>query len=336
MRCERLAPDAMQRVAQALHAVISAEGTVTPTPLEVASVEAIQRHLYLQLPPLAARAGPLPANLGEALPDAAARLQFVRLLAMLPPVDPALPLAKVEVVEAVARQLGVEEYGLGVLRKLALRQHRRILFGLMKRFMDFYWPVSGRPEARSWVSLAWSVMPWFPGLRRWLGLDELLSRYRALASLPMGTLGHAVHRYYAEGGFPIPGSPRSIPEGWARHEVYHILSGYKTTLPGELLLAGFIAGNTAHMALDVALPALVQLHTGRRFAPGPSAEGLLDPDAYFRAVARGASMSVDLLAGWRLWDHAAVLLDEVRERHGIVPFTEAERRALAAQDAIFS
>lgn len=334
MKLVKLTPAQNKTVVQAFYAVISAGGSIQPVQDEIDSVNAIQRHIFLQDEPIEGTPGPLPANLAETLPEPGLRLQIVRLMAMLPPVDKELSIKKVEVVEAAAAQLGVSEFGLVMLRRIALKQYNRIMFKLMKRFVDHYWPISGQPELRSWLSLWWSITPWFPGLRRKLQLDELLARYAALEKLPPGTLGHAVHSYYAKNGFPVPGSAKSIPEGWARHEVYHIISNYGTTLPGEMLLAGFIAGNTSEMVLEVVLPALVQLHLGRKFAPGPMAQDMFRPDEFFRAMARGAAMSVDLLAGWRLWEHAHVELDEVRARYRLPGLSPDETRHLAAQDAL--
>jgi hypothetical protein len=158
----------------------------------------------------------------------------------------------------------------------------------------------------------------------------------ALAALPDGTLGHAVHRYYARNRFPVPGEPKSIPEGWARHEVYHVISSYGITLQGELLLAAFIAGNTEELCLDLVLPALVQLHAGKTFVPGPTASGLLKPDEFFRAMARGAAMRVDLLDGWTLWDVADQDLGELRARYGLPALSTEETQTLATAKALLA
>jgi hypothetical protein len=336
MRVLRLTPVQNARVVQALYAVISAGGRIAPVDAEIASVDAIQRHLFLQQQPLRGTPGPLPDDLAGVLTTPELRVQVVRLMAMLPPLDKRLRLEKVEVVEAAARQLGVAEFGLVMLRRFALKQHKRIVPRLAKRLIDHYWSISGRPEPRGWLSLWWSLTPWFPGLRRRLKLDELLARYEALERLPAGTLGHAIHAYYARNGFPIPGAPKSIPEGWARHEVYHVVSSYGTTVPGELLLAAFIAGNTTELALDVVLPALLQFHVGRRLLAGAVAEDTFRPDEFFRAMARGAMMSVDLLAGWQIWEHAHVELDELRALYQLPPLGDEERRLLGEQDALLA
>lgn len=319
---------------QAMSAVVSAGGTVIPLPIEVDALAAAQRHLFHRDPPLPLDAGKLPPDLTEVLAEPALRRSTVRLLAALAVIDPAISTVKVAVVEEAARRLGVAEFGLTLLHRIARGQYRRNGFALMKRFVNHYWSYTGKAGLRDWAAMLWPMMPWFPGLRRYLGQDALLARYRALEGLPPDTLGFAVHRYYAVNGFPVPGEPKSIPEGWARHEVYHVLANYNTNLQGELLLAGFIGGNTDEMCLDIVLPALVQLHAGKRFVPGPVAEGILQPDDFFRAVARGAAMNVDLLAGWRLWEAADQRLSDLRTRYGIPALTPEEHARLAAEEAL--
>ncbi|MBN8928208.1 MAG: hypothetical protein BGO51_05685 [Rhodospirillales bacterium 69-11] len=334
MKFGRLSDGQRATLVRAMSAVVSAAGAVPPLPLEVESVAAAQRHLLRQDPPLPLTPGKLPADLAEVLADPALRRSTVRLLAALAVIDPAIAPAKVAVVEDAARRLGVSEFGLTLLHRIALGQYRRNGFALMTRFVNHYWSYTGKAGARDWAAMLWPMMPWLPGLRRYLGQDALLARYRALARLPPDTLGYAVHRYYEMNGFPVPGEPKSIPEGWARHEVYHVLANYNTNLQGELLLAGFIGGNTDEMCLDIVLPALVQLHAGKRFVPGPVAEGILRPDDFFRAVARGAAMTVDLLAGWRLWEAAEQRLSDLRARYGIPAFTPEEHARLVAEEAL--
>lgn len=321
-------------IVQAMYAVVSAAGHGTPLPFEIACVEAAQRHLLLRDPPLPGVPGPLPAALEAVLDTPALRKATVRMLATLSIVDRQVSPRKVAVVEAAAARLGVQEFGLKVLRRVARRQYRRNGFGLMCRFVNHYWSYTGRAALRDWAAVLWTSMPWLPGLSGYLRLPEVLARYRALAALPADTLGHAVHAYYVRNRFPMPGEPRSIPEGWARHEVYHVLANYNTNLQGELLLAGFIGGNTDEMCLDLMLPAVIQLHAGKTFVPGPAAEGLLRPDDFFRAVARGAAMNVDLLAGWQLWEFSGLKLQDLRQHYAIPSFTPQERARLVQEEAL--
>lgn len=334
MKFGNLSPDQTAAIVQAMNAVVTAGGTVAALPIETACIQAAQRHLLRQDPPLTGLPDTLPDGLSVALDTPALRKSTVRLLAALSTADKQVSPVKVAVVEAAAEQLGVAEFGLVMLHRVARGQYRRNGLKLMSRFVNHYWSYDGKASRRDWAAMLWSVMPWLPGLRGYLQLDETLARYRGLADLPADTLGHAVHRYYATRGFPVPGDRKSIPEGWARHEVYHVLANYNTNLQGELLLAGFIGGNTDEMCLDLMLPALIQLHAGKTFVPGPSAEDLLRPDDFFRAVARGAAMKVDLLAGWRLWEFAPLPLQEVRRRYDIPPFTPDEYARLVAEDGM--
>jgi hypothetical protein len=334
MKFGNLSQEQIGTVVQAMYAVTSASGQVAPLPFEIDCINAVQRHLLRQDPPLPGQPGPLPPGIGDTLDTASLRKSTVRLLAALSTVDRQVSPAKVAVVEDAASRLEVSEFGLLVLHRVARGQYRRNGLGLMKRFVNHYWSYTGKAGLHDWAAMLWTVMPWLPGLRNYLKLDEVQGRYINLAALPPDTLGFAVHGYYARNGFPMPGEPKSIPEGWARHEVYHVLANYNTNLQGELLLAGFIGGNTDEMCLDVVLPALVQLHAGKTFVPGPVAEGILMPDDFFRAVARGAAMNVDLLAGWRLWDVAHFRLQDLRQRYEIPPFSAPEHAKLAAEDAL--
>jgi hypothetical protein len=321
-------------IVRAMNAVVTAEGTVAPVLIEEECLAAAQRHLLGLDPPMKGLHRTLPDDLAQLLDTPQLRKSTVRLLATLSIVDKNVSAAKVDVVEEVAKRLGVREFGVQMMHNVARGRYRRDGVSLMTRFINHYWSYTGRASVRDWAAILWPFMPWMPGLRGYLRLDETSARYKALANLPSDTLGNAVYRYYATRGFPVPGDHQAIPEGWARHEVYHVIANYNTSLHGELLLAGFIGGNTDEMCLDLMLPALVQLHAGKTFVPGPTAEDLLKPDDFFRAVARGAAMKVDLLKGWRLWEFSTMRLADFRERVGIPAFTPDEHARLLADDGL--
>ncbi len=327
-------PDQTAAIVAAAYAVASAGGALQPEPIEVEAIEALQRHMLAQDPPMPGTAGPLPDDLAQRIEDPGFRRQTVRQLAILSLVDGTIRREKIEVVAEAARRLGVAEFGLDVLVRLGRGQRSGHVFPFMRRLVAHYWSFDGQATMRDWLGMAWTAMPWFPGLGRYLGRDVLLERYRALGALPEESFGRAVHRYYTTHGFPMPGEPKSLPEGWARHEIYHVLSGYATNLQGEMLLAGFIAGNTDELCLDIVLPALVQMHAGVKFVPGPVSRNKLQPDPFFRAMARGAAMEIDLLKGWRIWEEAALPLEQVRQRYGIPPLTPSERDRLAGHKAL--
>lgn len=330
-----ISPSPSQAIAitQAMQAVVTAEGSIAALPIEMDTIAAVQRHLLGQAEPLAAPAYMLPAGLAAVL-DADMRRETLRILTMLPIVDQKILPEKVRVVEAAARQLGVEDRGLVILRQVVKRHHRRIALVTMSRSVAHYWSPTGKARLRDWVDMMRIMLPPIPGLYSLLTDKTLLAKYRALAAKPKPTLGHVLHEFYLKRGFPLPGEPKSFPEGWGKHEVYHVLSEYETSLEGEMLNAAFSGGNTELLCMDLLLATLLQFHAGRQILPGPSPSGMLKPDEFFRAVARGATMNVDLLNGWNLWSVVDQPLDELRTKFQIPALSAGERASLAESGAL--
>jgi hypothetical protein len=321
-------------IAQAMQAVITAEGRIEPLPVEIESIGAIQRHLLHQPDRLDTRDQTLPTNLATAIDDVDMRRQTVRILTLLPVLDQKVLPEKATVVEKAAGQLGIEDRGLVILRQAVKRQHRRIAMATMSRSVAHYWSPTGKARLRDWLDMARIMLPTIPGLYSVLTDKELLARYQALAKKPAATTGHVLHDFYVKRGFPLPGEPKSFPEGWGKHEIYHLLGEYDTTLQGEMLNAAFSGGNTEQLCMDLLLATLLQFHAGRQVLPGPAPVGLLQPDPFFRAVARGAAMNVDLLHGWNFWSIVDLPLEEVRRKFQIPLLSESERQALATCDAL--
>ncbi len=70
--------------------------------------------------------------------------------------------------------------------------------------------------------------------------EQLAQRYRALAGLPPGTLGHESWSYYDHHHFEFPGQPEAANEIFGTpHDCAHLISGYDTTPQGELLVSTF-------------------------------------------------------------------------------------------------
>jgi hypothetical protein len=323
-------------IVQAMQAVVTAEGRVDPLPIEVASINAIQRHLLHQPEPILVSENTMPANLADIVVPPDMRLQTVRYLTLLPVIDQQVRADKVQVVEAVARQLAVEDRGLTILRQAVKRQHRRIGMGAMTRSVAHYWSPTGKARLRDWLDMARIMMPAIPGLYSMLTDEDLLAKYRALGQKPDATMGRVLHDFYIKRGFPLPGEPKSFPEGWGKHEVYHILGEYDTTLQGEMLNAAFSGGNTEQLCMDLLLATLLQFHAGRQILPGPAPVGLLEPDVFFRAIARGASMNVDLLRGWNLWSIVDMPVAEIRTNFELPLLSPQERQELARSDALLA
>ncbi len=328
-------PQALALV-QAMHAVATAEGTVPLLPIERESIEAIQRHLLHLDSPIDPPALTVPAGLVTVLDTAVLRKEAVRILALLPVIDKQVLDAKVRLVEAIAARLGVEEHGVGLLRLAEKRKFRKLAFGLMMRSVSHYWSPTGKARLRDWLDMLRIAMPAVPGLYAILVDRGLLERYRSLEARPADTLGHWLYRFYRERGFPMPGEPKSFPEGWSKHEVYHIVSEYETSLQGEMLTAAFSGGNTEVLCMDLLLLTLLQFQAGFPVMPGPVLADELKPDAFFRAVARGAATEVDFLAGWDLWSAVDEPLAVLRERYKVPPLRPEERAWLAENGSLLA
>lgn len=331
-------PDDRQTAAivQAMHAVATAEGGIDPLPIERDSIAAIQRHLLHRAIPLEPAGRALPADLATALDDPVMRRETVRILAMLPVIDKRVMPAKVRVVEDAAERLGVEDQGLVILRQAVKGQYRRLAFGLMMRSVAHYWSPTGKARLRDWLDMLRIGMPAIPGLYGFLTDRSLLARYEGLGGRPHDSFGYGIWRFYKDRGFPIPGEPKSFPEGWSKHEAYHVISEYETSLQGEMLNAAFSGGNTEVLCMDLLLLTLLQFQAGIQVMPGPCLSDELRPDAFFRAVARGMATSVDLLDGWDLWTVVDLPLDELRRRYRVPPLSPEERRWLADHKALLA
>jgi hypothetical protein len=331
-------PDEQQSraIVQAMYAVASAEGRVPLLPIEEESIAAIQRHLLHRVEPIMPSAMVLPADLATTIADPTMRRETVRILALLPIVDGKVTAEKARVVEAAASRLGVEDLGVTLLRQGVKRQFKRMAFGIMMRSVAYYWSPTGKARLRDWLDMLRIGMPSIPGLYEVMTDKSLLAKYRDLERRPAGTLGHALYRFYTTRGYPLPGEPKSFPEGWSKHEVYHIVSEYETSDQGEMLNAAFSGGNTEIICMDLLMLTLLQFQAGFQVMPGPAPKGELRPDAFFRAVARGAATNVDLLNGWDLWSVVDLPVDEIRRRFAVPPLSDAERARLAELNALIA
>ena len=331
-------PDPRQALAivEAMHAVATYEGRVTLLPIEKEGIDAIQRHLLHQAVPLDPPGAKLRGDLAQVLTDADLRRETVRILAMVPVFDGKVTAEKASIVFRAAAMLGVDDVGLAILRRAVKRQFTRMAFGLMSRSVAYYWSPTGKARLRDWLDMLRIGMPTIPGLYSLLTDRGLLAKYRGLGERPSGTLGHALYHFYLKRGYPMPGEPKSFPEGWSKHECYHLISEYETNGPGEMLNAAFSGGNTQVLCMDLLMLTLLQFHCGFRIMPGPAPKGALDPDAFFRAVARGAAMNVDLLNGWDLWSVVDLPMEEVRRKMNVPRLSEPERARLAERGALIA
>ncbi len=150
----------------------------------------------------------------------------------------------------------------------------------------------------------------------------------ALASCAEGSFGSAFADFYRSNGFEFPGLPTSANEEFTTpHDSAHVLSGYDTSLQGELLVSTFTAGMhpddavTAHI-----IPVIISWHLGVPLADFAGAgTGSLDPRKFWVAWQRGDRLTGDTLASeWDFWAHVDVPLETVRHAMGVPPLDPAD------------
>lgn len=321
-------------IIQALYATVTAQGSISALPLEIASIDAIQRHMLCQPEPLPAPgATVLPADLETVLDSPELRRQTVRFMAILAVLDRRILPAKVAVVEAAAARLQVNEFGLKILRHASRGKFKSITFTLMTRFVN-WWSPTGKAGLGDWMKFLWWMLPVLHGEKTRAKNRELTARYRALSALPAGSFGKTLLDFYTTFGISLPGEPKSVP--WAMHEVCHVLSGYGVSLESELWLTAFIGGTQEDTCLDQIMFGLLSYHVGQQIVLGVISEGLFSPEAYFRAMARGACINVDLVNGWDLWAVVDVPMHELRARYNLPPISAWELERISLNNGLLT
>lgn len=148
---------------------------------------------------------------------------------------------------------------------------------------------------------------------------EVEALRHALETAEPGTVGAELARYYAQTGFPIPGSPGEPPlEIIGRHDAHHVLTAYSTSLEDEICLAVFTAANARADATAYIAVVLLQWHQGIRLGFFDPARSTLDPHRIAAAAERGDRTTTDIAIP--AWDWIALIaepLDAVRAAYGI-------------------
>jgi ubiquinone biosynthesis protein Coq4 len=261
-----------------------------------------------------------PEALADAVHDPALRRQLVQGMVVMTLTDGPPPPAKVALVEHFAHALHIDAAEVHSIRNLA--DHRMLVFKL-----DFFRRshiadmVKNQYEDHGLVGTVKAVL----GLRGYLEDQELGDRYRALENLPENTLGRHLFDYYRRNGFSLPGEKGGFPESGIYHDFSHVLSGYHTDSPGEVQVAGFVAGFKRENPFMVILFVTLTFSAGINVTPlpQPHSTGILAQgglaDGFFRALERGSRVKVDLSDHWDHWAYVARPIDDVRRELGIEP-----------------
>ncbi|WP_205873087.1 hypothetical protein [Mycobacterium camsae] len=155
---------------------------------------------------------------------------------------------------------------------------------------------------------------------------RLAARFLALEELPASTFGHQFWAHFRRHGFAFPGEKEAFTGLFAvPHDGLHVLSGYSTSIQGELLVSTFTGAMHRRDALRAhILPVIFEWHVGHEVNGIGARQGALDPDKFLVSWQRGDATTADVLSpNWDFWAAAARELDELRADYGIAPLLPA-------------
>jgi hypothetical protein len=286
-----VSPSDARAILGALLAIASVRGRDQVTEADKASIAAVSRYMFRQKAPLDLdRLAPVaPAGLAQAL----GKPEFA----------------------GYAQALGIEEAYLAELTEAAAGHLRWALMDMTRKNIE---SIIDRPWAEEGDAMAF-FLPYRDGAKD----PGLAARYEGLGKLPEGSFGRAFWDFYKLNGYLFPGQPDALNARFATpHDSTHVVSGYDTTAPGEVLVSTFTAA--MHREWPMAghiLPVIFSWHLGIKINDvAKSTTGSLDPETFWRAWARGAAVDIDLFdPGWDFWSWTGESLEALRRRHGVMP-----------------
>ena len=257
------------------------------------------------------------------------RMRMVHMMVLSALVLRPLPPEVADRVAAFSHELGIDDD----------------LLRTVQQFADFDHALAAVDFERNGYTADWSdeqteALHTSAPLRGWDANEDdpaLAAAWAELAELPEGTLGRLVHDFYRARGFAFPGSPGSAPPLLAQHDWVHVLAGYGTKVEAELEVFAFIARANDDPRGFSLLAMVVSLFETGHLAEGAglfeALPGQLSLDGMTvrigDAMRRGAlthgegdAPDVDFMAvDW--FAYAGLPLEEVRERFGVVPKSDA-------------
>ncbi|ULE35695.1 hypothetical protein K3G64_12950 [Mycobacterium sp. IDR2000157661] len=156
---------------------------------------------------------------------------------------------------------------------------------------------------------------------------RLAERFLALEHLPKNTYGHQFWAHFRRHGFAFPGEKQAFTGFFAvPHDGLHVLTGYSTSIQGELLVSTFTGAMHRRDALRAhILPVIFEWHVGHEVNGIGRQQGALDPAKFLIAWQRGAATETDVLApDWDFFAVAGRDLEELRWTYAIPPLLPAD------------
>ena len=316
-------PSESLAVLRALKTVAVADGTfaVKEQAMLVASAELLGVDAEPRDLPLTT-----PAELAAVVTGSAARIVALKACLVMGIVDGQISPEEWKVLSAFRAALAIDEAEMHSFHALVHRHRQQTMHEYQRRLAT---PRLGTLYA----SEGWQgVMQFFPAdvlsaeILRGVSHpsrenSELALRYRQLGSLPEGTLGRELWRYYREREFAFAGEG-NVPESLVHHDIIHIIAGYDTNFEGELQTLAFTAGMRQEDPFSALFLVLLQSTAGFKVAPGESVIGarvLFDPERVLAALERGRGTAVDFSQRHDYWDVMDQTVPALRERFGVLP-----------------
>jgi hypothetical protein len=257
-----------------------------------------------------------PAHLADVV-TAGNREHAAAFLAVMATVDGAVDSARIDTAARYVRALALDEPYLDDLAALAQRKLVEVRADVARRNMRSFTGADLDESIDEWVSIY-----------REHPDPELHARFDALRAAPIGTFGRTFADFYAANGFAFPGVPEAANQEFAvPHDSAHVLSGYDTSVQGEVLVSAFTAGMHPDDAVGAhVLPVIMVFHLGVPLADFAGAStGALDPQKFWVAWTRGDQLTGDTLArDWDFWAHVDQPLDELRDAMAVPALDPAD------------
>lgn len=314
MKLEIPPPEVKEAGLRALVTIATADGKLHQ--LERELFTSVQKHILHSDIPLESLPTITPAELAAKVPQPDFRKRIVFGCILMTLMDEDADEKEVGLVDAFAKELGVEDKSLKTLHTFAEERFKLVRFDLLRRFI-----VADR------LKKEWSERG-LAGIAR-LAKQALLTedtktadKYLAFEALPDGTLGKEYWRFMKRNDFAFPGQKGAPPDLIVFHDCNHVLSGYETDPLSESQIAAFHAGYRQDDPMGMMLFSMMQFHLGVQITPvDPSHHGLLSPELLIKAFARGAQMNTDLTQDWNPDDDWNTPVAELIERFAIPPKT---------------
>jgi len=326
-----LPPEARLVVAGALvcgteHHPVSGPGGLTPLQKQLVEALAVS---CLGVDLAATPATPTtPDQLAAALEghDENLRHRVAQFFLVLELVADPLPPEVTESVDVYLRRLGVEDDLQVLARDYAEQAYGLALKDLQRKgyFADFAHRegIEERMHVHGKLASPFALADADP---------ELEAEWRALESLPAGTLGRKIWEFYVGRGFVFPGAPGSVSPTLAQHDWVHVLADYGTVVDSELEVFGFIATAIPDPRGFSFLAAILGLFETGHMKSG--AGGVLQSDPHHLrrpgmplrladAMHRGRICGRDVMYGVDYFDYVKLPIAEAREALSIVPKSE--------------